>query len=83
MKPRHAGRGERWLGRWLGGTSICGALALACLYPAYQLGDPFADPAHPLAEALGAFGYLFLFNGVVIGLSGLVVWVRARRESGE
>ena len=62
---------------------VARALALACLYPAYQLGDPLADPAHPLAEALGAFGYFFLFNGVVTGLSGLVVWVRARRESGE
>ncbi len=69
----HEGRGERWLGRWLGGTSICGALPLACLFAAYQLGDTLADPAHPLADALGAFGYFFLVNGVVIGLSGPVV----------
>jgi hypothetical protein len=83
MKPRHEGRGGRWLGRWLGGASICGTLALACLLPAYQLGDPLADPAHPLAEALGAFGYFFLADGVVIGLSGLVVWLRAGHERGE
>ena len=71
------------LGRWLRGTSICSALALACLFPAYQLGDPLADPAHPLAEALGAFGYFFLANGVVIGLSGLVTWLRVRHERGD
>lgn len=45
--------------------------------------DPLADPAYPLAEALGAFGYFFLVNGLVFGLSRLVIWVRARHESGE
>ncbi|MGA8454791.1 MAG: hypothetical protein WB800_05280 [Streptosporangiaceae bacterium] len=55
MRPRHAGA-ERWLGRWLRATSICGALALVCLVPAYRLGDPFIDAAHPLAVVLGGFG---------------------------
>jgi hypothetical protein len=81
MKSRHAGRGQQ-LKQWLGGTSICGVLAPACLVSADQLGDPLADPAHPLAEALGAFGYFFLVNGLVIGLSGLVIWIRTRHESG-
>ena len=69
--------------RWLGGTSICGVLAVACLVSAYRLGDPFADSAHPLAVALGTFGYFSLFNGLVFGLSGLVIWVRTRHENGE
>ena len=83
MRPRHAGGAERWLGRWLGATSICGALALVCLVPAYRRGDPFIDAAHPLAVVLGGFGYFFLVNGLAIGLSGLVIWVRDRRQSGE
>jgi hypothetical protein len=83
MKPHHAGREERWLMRWLGGTSICGVLGLACLVSAYRLGDPFVNPAHPLAVVLGGFGYFFLFNGLVIGLSGPLIWIRTRHESGE
>jgi hypothetical protein len=81
MRPRHAGPAEPWLGRWLGATSIFGALALVCLVLAYHLGDPFIGS--PLAEALGALGYTCLVNGFVIGLSGLVMWVRARHERGE
>ena len=64
-------------------TSICAALALVCLVPANRRGDPFIDAAHPLAVVLGGFGYFFLVNGLVIGLSGLVIWVRDRRQSGE
>jgi hypothetical protein len=66
-----------------GGTSICCALALACLIPAYQLGDPLEDPQHPLAEALGGLGYFFLFGALVFGLSGLLIWARDRRTGGK
>jgi hypothetical protein len=69
--------------RWLGGTLICGVLTFACLVSAYRLGDLFGNPAHPLAVILGGFGYFFLVNGLVIGLSGLVMWIRTRHENGE
>jgi hypothetical protein len=82
MKARHEGRRQSWLGRWLGGTSICIALALVCLVPAYQLGDPLEDPQHPLADALGNLGYFFLASALVIGSSGLLIWIRDRRAGG-
>jgi hypothetical protein len=58
-------------------------LALACLIPAHQLGDPLEDPQHPLAAGLGRLGYLFAVNALVLGLSGLLIWVRDRRSGGK
>jgi hypothetical protein len=54
---------------------------VALLIPAYRIGDPFEDPAHPLAEALGSFGYFCLVNAVIISGAGLLAWIRDRRRS--
>jgi hypothetical protein len=83
VKPRHEGRTQPWQGPWLGWTAIFGALAVACLVPAYQFGDPLAEPRHPLAEALGSFGYFFLANAFFIGLAGLAIRVRRSRHQPE
>jgi hypothetical protein len=48
----------------LGGSAQAADQGLGTVVP---LDVPFR---HPLAEALGAFGYFFLVNGLVIGLSG-------------
>jgi hypothetical protein len=82
-QPRHEGRTQPWQGLWLGGTAIFGALAAACLVPAYQFGDPLIDPRHPLAEALGSFGYFFLANAFFIGLAGLTIRIRRSRHQPE
>jgi hypothetical protein len=80
MKGRHEGRPQRWLGLWLGTTAICCVLAVACLVLAYRMGDSLQDQRRPLAEALGRFGLRFVIFALVVGLSGLLIWVRDRRE---
>ena len=80
MQPRHEGRPGRWQRRWLGSTFVLASLGLGLLIAANRIGDPLDDPMHPLAEALGSFGYFALFNAVVVGDAGLLAWVRDRRR---
>ena len=81
MQPRHEGRpDDGWQLRWLWWTFVLATLAVALLIPAYRIGDPFEDPAHPLAEALGSFGYFCLVNAVIVGGAGLLAWIRDRRR---
>lgn len=80
---RHEGPPQPWVGRWLGWTFGLLSLAVVLLIPAYRIGDPLEDTVHPMAEILGQLGYFCVFNAVVVGGTGLLTCLRARRRRAE